>query len=47
MEDFIISKIKAELKRTGGDMSVIDTIRSTYSREKQLKKAGYMNAYLN
>lgn len=43
----VISKIKAELKQTGGDMSVINTIRSTYEKEKQIKKAGYMNTYLN
>lgn len=43
----VISKIKEEIKRTGGDMSVINTIRSTYEKEKQLKKAGYMNTYLN
>ena len=43
----VISRIKEELKRTGGDMSVINTIRSTYEKEKQIKKAGYMNKYMN
>lgn len=42
----IISQIKEELSKTGGDMSVIDTIRSTYENEKQIKKAQYLNTYL-
>ncbi len=42
----VIGKIREEIKKTGGDMSVIDTIRSTYNTEKQIKKAEYMNTYL-
>jgi len=41
----IISKIKAELNRTGGDTSVIKKIRETYDTEKQIKKAQYLNKY--
>lgn len=42
----VISQIKDELSKTGGDMSIIQTIRSTYDHEKQIKKAQYMNTYL-
>ena len=42
----VIGKIREEIKRTGGDMSVIKTIRSTYSHEKEIKKAEYLNTYL-
>ena len=42
----VIGKIREEIKRTGGDMSVINTIRSTYSHEKEIKKAEYLNTYL-
>ncbi len=42
----LISQIKAEISKNGGDMSIIDTVRATYENEKQIKKAQYMNAYL-
>ena len=42
----VIGRIREEIKKTGGDMSVINTIRSTYNNEKQIKKAAYMNTYL-
>lgn len=42
----VISQIKAEITKNGGDMSIINTIRSTYENEKQIKKAQYMNTYL-
>ncbi len=42
----IISELKTELKKSGGDMSIINTIRSTYDSEKQIKKAYYLNKYL-
>ncbi len=42
----IIAQIKAEISKNGGDMSIINTIRSTYETEKQIKKAHYMNTYL-
>ena len=42
----VIGRIRDEIKKTGGDMSVINTIRSTYNNEKQIKKAAYMNTYL-
>lgn len=42
----IISQIKEELKKTGGDTSVIKKIRTTYENEKQIKKAQYMNKYM-
>lgn len=42
----LISEIKAELSKTGGDMSIINTIRSAYENEKQIKKAHYLNTYM-
>ena len=42
----VISQIKAEITKNGGDMSIINTIRTTYENEKQIKKAQYMNTYL-
>ncbi len=42
----IITELRAELKKNGGDMSLINTIRSTYDSEKQIKKAYYLNKYL-
>lgn len=43
----LIAQIKEELSKTGGDTSIINTIRSTYENEKQIKKAHYMNTYLS
>lgn len=42
----IISELKDELKKQGKDNSLINTIRSTYDNEKQIKKAYYLNKYL-
>lgn len=42
----VISQIKAELAKTGGDTSIIGKIRSAYENEKQIKKAYYLNTYL-
>ncbi len=43
----VISKLKAELEKIKADTSIIGSIRSTYSREKQLKLSYYANKYLN
>lgn len=42
----IITELKAEIKKTGGDMSIVNSIRSAYESEKQIKKAYYLNKYL-
>ncbi len=42
----IVTELRTELKKTGGDMSLIDTVRSSYESEKQIKKAFYLNKYL-
>lgn len=42
----IISEIRRELNKNGGDTSIIQTIRSTYQNEKQIKKASYLNKYM-
>jgi len=41
----ILSQIKAELERTGGDMSLISQIRSTYRGEKSAKKAQLLSQF--
>lgn len=41
----LISEIHAELIRTGGDLSLIDEIRSVYAQEKSAKKAALIAKY--
>lgn len=41
----LLSEIEAEINRTGGDRSVVDTIRSSYEEEKKLKKAELLSKY--
>lgn len=41
----LLSEIKAELERIGGDISVIGEIRETYNTEKSLKKADLLSRY--
>lgn len=41
----LISEIHAELIRTGGDLSLIDEIRSVYAQEKSAKKAALFAKY--
>ena len=43
----VISKLKAELEKIKADTSIIGSIRSTYSKEKQLKLSYYANKYLD
>lgn len=44
MED-ILSRIQAEIKRTGGDSGIVKEIRSAYENEKSIKKADLMAKY--
>jgi hypothetical protein len=39
----IITELKPLLKKTGGDLSLIDEIKKIYNQEKSLKKAYYMS----
>lgn len=41
----LLSQIKAELEKTGGDLSLIGQIRSTYQGEKRAKKAEILNQF--
>lgn len=41
----LLSQIKAELERTGGDAAIISQIRSAYAGEKSAKKAELMDYY--
>lgn len=43
----IVSELKTELEKNGEDTSIIKTIRSTYEKEKQIKKANYLNTYMD
>ncbi len=42
----LLKEIEAELKKSGGDTSVVAQIRSTYSNEKSIKKADLLNKYM-
>ena len=42
----LISNLKTELEKIGEDTSIIESIRATYSNEKQLKLSYYANKYL-
>ena len=39
----LLSNMKAELKAIGGNLSVVDTMKSAYESEKAARKAQYMN----
>ena len=41
----ILSELQKELKRTGGDASLVSQIRSAYQTEKSLKKAAIIEKY--
>ena len=41
----ILTEIKAELKRTGGNLSLVDEIRAAYRNEKSAKKAALFEEY--
>lgn len=43
----ILDEIKAELAKSGKDQSVVKKIEEAYLNEKKLKKAYYMNIYLD
>ncbi len=41
----IVSKLKAVLKESGGDMTLADSIVSAYQKEKEITKSYYINRY--
>jgi hypothetical protein len=41
----IITRLRIELERTGGDTSLVNDIMFSYAEEKSLKKAYYMSLY--
>ena len=43
--DELLSKIEAELRASGGDLSLVSEIRSVYNNEKTLSKAEYLSLY--
>ncbi len=43
----ILSALKTELEAVGGDLGIIDAIRTQYEEEKSLKKAYYLDIYMN
>lgn len=43
----ILSELKAKLEAASKDTSVVETIRQAYENEKSLKKAYYMDIYMN
>ncbi len=43
----ILAALKTELSAVGGDLTIIDTIRLQYEEEKSLKKAYYLDIYMN
>ena len=43
----LLAKLKTELTSAGADTSIIDTMRSAYKNEKQLKRSYYMKKYMN
>lgn len=43
----LLAQLEAELRRTGGDLSLVSEIRGTYQREKSLKKAEMIQKYQN
>lgn len=45
--DEILAQLKAELQAAGADISIVDTVRTQYEEEKSLKKAYYLDVYMN
>ena len=45
--DAILAQLKSELQAVGGDVGIVDTIRTQYEEEKSLKKAYYLDVYMN
>ena len=43
----VLTELKTKLSALGKDQTIIDTIRKAYADEKSLKKAYYMDIYLN
>ena len=43
--DELLAKIEAELRASGGDLSLITEIRSVYNNEKTVSKAEYLSLY--
>ena len=41
----LLSELSAELSKTGGDFSLVDTVRRTYQSEKSIKKAEMIAKY--
>ena len=41
--DAVVREMEAVIKEYGGDMSLVDTVVTTYANEKSLKKAWYMS----
>lgn len=43
----ILDEIRAELKKLGRDESIVDTMKTSYLEEKKLKKAYFINRYMD
>ena len=43
--DIVLAELEDTLKKSGEDMSIVDKIRQSYSEEKSLKKAYYLNLF--
>ena len=43
----ILDEIREEIKKTGKDEAVVDTIKISYLEEKKLKKAYFINRYMD
>lgn len=41
----LLSELQTELQKTGGELSLVNKIRSAYQREKSLKKAALISKY--
>jgi hypothetical protein len=45
--DGLLKELESEIKKYGGDISIIDQIRSSYENEKALKKAYYVKRLMD
>ena len=45
--EIILQELSGELEKSGGDMSIIDDIKTAYDNEKSLKKAELIDKYKN
>ena len=43
----ILDEIRAELRKTGKDESIVDTMKKAYLEEKKLKKTYFINRYMD